>query len=73
MPTAESVRCALTPDPLTGMRLPSLTPANLPTVRVVRGFSIAKFTSQDELGHFLADHYKIRTPNELASCEVCHR
>jgi hypothetical protein len=32
-----------------------------------------KFTSQDELGHFLVDHYKIRTPNELASCEVCHR
>jgi hypothetical protein len=32
-----------------------------------------KFTSQDELGHFLVDHYKIRTPNELSSCEVCHR
>ena len=32
-----------------------------------------KFTSQDELGHFLLDHYKIRTPKDLASCEVCHR
>jgi hypothetical protein len=32
-----------------------------------------KFTSQDELGHFLVNHYKIRTPNELSSCEVCHR
>jgi hypothetical protein len=32
-----------------------------------------KFTSQEELGHFLVEHYKIRTPNELASCEVCHR
>jgi hypothetical protein len=32
-----------------------------------------KFTSQDELGHFLVDHYKIRTPKDLASCEVCHR
>jgi hypothetical protein len=32
-----------------------------------------KFTSQDELGHFLVDHYKIRTPKELTSCEVCHR
>jgi len=32
-----------------------------------------KFTSQDELGHFLAGHYKIRTPKDLSSCEVCHR
>jgi hypothetical protein len=32
-----------------------------------------KFTGQDELGGFLVQHYKIRTPNELSSCEVCHR
>jgi hypothetical protein len=32
-----------------------------------------KFTSQDELGHFLLDQYKIRPPKDLASCEVCHR
>jgi hypothetical protein len=32
-----------------------------------------KFTSQDELGHFLLDHYKIRNPKDLTSCEVCHR
>jgi hypothetical protein len=32
-----------------------------------------KFTSQDDLGHFLQDHYKIRTPKDLTSCEVCHR
>jgi hypothetical protein len=32
-----------------------------------------KFTSQDELGSFLAVHYKIRTPKDLTSCEVCHR
>jgi hypothetical protein len=32
-----------------------------------------KFTSQDKLGHFLVDHYKIRTPKDLTSCEVCHR
>ena len=70
MPTAESVRCTPTPDPLTGMRLPSMTAASLPRVR---GFSIARFTNQDELGHFLANHYKIRTPKELTSCEVCHR
>jgi hypothetical protein len=32
-----------------------------------------KFTSQDELGHFLLANYKIRSPRELTSCEVCHR
>jgi hypothetical protein len=32
-----------------------------------------KFTSQKELGEFLVNHYKIRTPKELTSCEVCHR
>jgi hypothetical protein len=32
-----------------------------------------KFTSQDELGRYLVRHYKIRTPRELSSCEVCHR
>jgi hypothetical protein len=32
-----------------------------------------KFTSQADLGHFLERHYKIRTPKELTSCEVCHR
>jgi hypothetical protein len=32
-----------------------------------------EFTSQDALGHFLLDQYKIRTPKDLTSCEVCHR
>jgi hypothetical protein len=32
-----------------------------------------KFTSQQDLGLFLVDHYKIRTPKDLTSCEVCHR
>jgi hypothetical protein len=31
------------------------------------------FTSQDDLGHFLMAQYHIRTANELASCETCHR
>jgi hypothetical protein len=39
----------------------------------VQSAAYQKFTSQDELGRFLVVHYKIRTPNELSSCEVCHR
>jgi hypothetical protein len=34
---------------------------------------VEKFTSQDELGHYLLVHYEIRTPKDLTSCEVCHR
>ncbi|MGB7264897.1 MAG: cytochrome c3 family protein [Terracidiphilus sp.] len=36
-------------------------------------YEVEKFTSQDELGHFLLVQYKIRTPKDLTSCEVCHR
>ena len=35
--------------------------------------SYQKFSSQIELGHYLTAQYHIRTPNELSSCEVCHR
>jgi hypothetical protein len=35
--------------------------------------SYRKFTDQSEMGHFLVEQYKIRTPRELTSCEVCHR
>ena len=35
--------------------------------------SYTKFTSQMELGKYLTAQYHIRTPNELSSCETCHR
>ncbi|MDR3385485.1 MAG: cytochrome c3 family protein, partial [Rudaea sp.] len=31
------------------------------------------FTSQMELGKYLTEQYHIRPPNELTSCETCHR
>jgi hypothetical protein len=31
------------------------------------------FTSQMELGRYLTEQYHIRPPNELTSCETCHR
>jgi len=75
VPTAQSVSCT-TKDPTTEavltnqLTIPSgvgVQEAALPLT------SYVKFTSQDELGHFLLDHYKIRTPKDLQSCEVCHR
>jgi hypothetical protein len=32
-----------------------------------------EFTSQMDLGRYLTDQYHIRPPNELTSCETCHR
>jgi hypothetical protein len=79
VPTAQSVSCT-TKDPDAGgpevaaLELPGLhgtasdVGAAMPAMPVYK-----KFTSQDELGHFLLDHYKIRNPKDLTSCEVCHR
>jgi hypothetical protein len=81
-PTAQSVSCT-TKDPAGAG--PEVASLHLPMAGL-RGISsdvsgaampvaasYKKFSSQDELGHFLVDHYKIRTPKELTSCEVCHR
>jgi hypothetical protein len=35
--------------------------------------SYQKFTSQMDLGKYLTAQYHIRPPNELTSCETCHR
>ena len=72
VPTAQSVNC-VTKDPLERAVLSSTlvppgsqgNPVPLPKYE--------KFTSQEELGHFLLAQYKIRTPKDLTSCEVCHR
>ncbi len=88
VPTAQSVSC-LTSDPASEPQVASLNaPAMMPAAALVSdaGTGMAalnaagqsapqyqKFTSQVELGHFLVDHYKIRTPKDLTSCEVCHR
>jgi hypothetical protein len=82
VPTAQGVNC-VTKDPagagpeVASLQLPmagahglagDVAAAAMPVAPVFK-----KFTSQEELGHFLVDHYKIRTPKELTSCEVCHR
>jgi len=88
VPTAESVNC-VTKDPSANPEtLASLTPPVLIKTaaqisdtdkgmvalnQASPAVNYQKFTSQDELGHFLVDHYKIRTPKDLTSCEVCHR
>jgi hypothetical protein len=81
VPTAQSVDC-VTKDPtaagpqVASLELPAMgthgsagdMKGAMPVPAVYK-----KFTSQDELGRFLLERYKIRTPYELTSCEVCHR
>jgi hypothetical protein len=83
VPTAEAVSCVLQ-DPLgSGPQKPEVASLQLPAMKGLAGdvagagvplpANYKKFTSQDELGHFLLQQYRIRAPKDLISCEVCHR
>jgi hypothetical protein len=88
VPTAQSVDCTRTDPAANGwggaqqaaLKFNSSAPVSLSasgpsTVSSVQPAALifTKFTSQDALGHFLLDHYKIRDSRDLMSCEVCHR
>ena len=83
-PTAQSVDCQTAEPGKAGTEVASLDTLKLPGMRglaaqadagamLPAAVSYTKFTDQRALGNFLIDHYKIRKPNELSSCEVCHR
>ena len=85
VPTAQSVNCT-TADPKSGgasaqmamLQMPSAGASGSPSgdvapAAVPVSLNFQKFTTQDQLGHFLLDHYKIRNSRDLMSCEVCHR
>jgi ferredoxin len=82
VPTAQGVNC-VAKDPseagpeVASLQLPLHGPSGLAGDVAAATMPVApvfkKFTSQEDLGHFLVDRYKIRTPKELTSCEVCHR
>ncbi|MGD0796720.1 MAG: cytochrome c3 family protein [Acidobacteriaceae bacterium] len=82
-PTAQSVAC-VNKDPGAGPEVAMLQEAgtqpaangpasDAPTMGVAMPASYQKFTSQMELGRYLTSQYHIRPPNELTSCETCHR
>ena len=48
-------------------------PANIKVAAALASAPYVRFTSQEALGGFLIQHYNIRSPRELSSCEVCHR
>jgi len=68
VPTAQQVSCT-TEDPAGQegvLKLASFQPGTGPS-------AYTKFTDQTALGKYLSAQYHIRTPQELTSCEVCHR
>jgi hypothetical protein len=60
----------LQPHPLSGE---GQTVSDAPPSPLIPAADYKQFTSQAELGRYLTTQYHIRPPNELVSCEVCHR
>jgi hypothetical protein len=58
----------LQPHPVTGE---GQTASDVPVMAIPASYQ--KFTNQMDLGKYLTAQYHIRTPNELSSCETCHR
>lgn len=58
----------LEPMPLNGS---GNTESDVPVIRMPASYQ--KFTTQEQLGKFLVDRYHIRSPQQIVSCETCHR
>jgi len=83
-PTAQAVNCTTKDPSASGNPQLAMLQAqtgtatgqavsDAPSAGLMIPASYQKFTSQADLGKYLTAQYHIRTPNELASCEVCHR
>jgi hypothetical protein len=81
-PTAQKVSCTTT-DPsgkgpeVAMMQTPAesqgTTASDVPPLGLTMPASYTKFTDQMELGKYLTSQYHIRNPQQLSSCETCHR
>src|SRR5260370_39698343 len=49
------------------------TASDVPPLGITMPASYTKFTEQMELGKYLTSQYHIRNPQQLSSCETCHR
>jgi len=49
------------------------TASDVPPLGIKMPASYTKFTDQMELGKYLTSQYHIRNPQQLSSCETCHR
>jgi hypothetical protein len=81
-PTAQNVSCTTT-DPsgkgpeVAMMQSPAeshgTTASDVPPLGITMPASYTKFTDQMEMGKYLTAQYHIRNPQQLSSCETCHR
>ena len=81
-PTAQNVSCTTTDPSGKGPEVAMLqlntqangpTSSDVPPLGITMPASYEKFTSQMDLGKYLTTQYHIRTPDQLSSCETCHR
>jgi Cytochrome c7 and related cytochrome c len=80
--TAQNVSCTTT-DPsgkgpeVAMMQSPAeshgTTASDVPPLGIAMPASYEKFTNQMDLGKYLTTQYHIRNPQQLSSCETCHR
>jgi hypothetical protein len=49
------------------------TASDVPPMGITMPASYQKFTNQVDLGKYLTTQYHIRNPEQLSSCETCHR
>jgi hypothetical protein len=47
--------------------------SDAPAMAIPATLQYVKYTDQASLGKYLIQQYHIRTPQELSSCETCHR
>ncbi len=83
VPTAQTVSCTTIDPSQTGAQVASLNmlpdglhgqvTSDAPAMVVPATLHYVKLTDQDSLGKYLIKQYHIRTPQELSSCETCHR
>jgi D-alanyl-D-alanine carboxypeptidase len=78
--TAQNVSCTTVDPTKGGLEVAALqtaatgqTASDVPASTLPVPASYTKFTNQMDLGKYLTAQYHIRTPNELSSCETCHR
>jgi hypothetical protein len=80
--TAQNVSCTTTDPSGKGPEVAMLqmnseahgpTSSDVPPLGITLPVGYEKFTNQMDLGKYLTTHYQIRNPQQLSSCETCHR
>jgi hypothetical protein len=81
-PTAQNVSCTTTDPSGKGPEVAMMqmnteahgpTVSDVPPMGITMPASYQKFTSQVDLGKYLTTQYHLRNPEQLSSCETCHR